>query len=155
MIEMQETGSKLQPQSPYWYEDLPGPTVPLRSSDKNDQPNLALDLNYVNEDVFELSRASSIQRGFGLMFGVGVSVAFVAMLPFIGQMYQEGHPEESPVIASVLALMLLGLAVLLLHLIKRGVRTPRDLPVLFDRKIGRSLRLSMCPRRIHSPHGRP
>ncbi|MEV8473061.1 hypothetical protein [Ralstonia sp. UNC404CL21Col] len=134
MVKMTGNASKLQPQSPYWYEDLPGPTVPLRSSDKNDQPNLALDLNYVNEDVFELSRASSIQRGFGLMFGVGVSIAFVAMLPFIGQMYQEGHPEESPVIASVLALMLLELAVLLLHLIKRGVRTPRDLPVLFDRK---------------------
>lgn len=131
---MQETGSKLQPQSPYWYEDLPGRTVPLKANDKNDQPDLALDLNYVDEDVFELSRATSIQRGFGLMFGVGVSIGFVAMLPFIGEIYREGHPEQSPVIASVLALMLLALVILLLHLIKRGVRTPRDLPILFDRK---------------------
>lgn len=39
---MTGNASKLQPQSPYWYEDLPGPTVPLKSSDKNDQLNLAL-----------------------------------------------------------------------------------------------------------------
>lgn len=138
--------SRLQPQSPYWYEDLPGRTVPLKASDKNDQPDLALDLNYVDEDVFELSRATSIQRGFGLMFGVGVSIALVAMLPFIGEMYQEGHPEESPVIASILALMLLGLVILLLHLIKRGVRTPRDLPVLFDRKNRKILAFEYLPK---------
>ncbi|WP_199032826.1 DUF6708 domain-containing protein [Ralstonia sp. ASV6] len=130
---MAETRSKLQPQSPYWYEDLPSPTAALDAGKKGDQPDPGLDVRYIDAAVCELSRVTSIQRGFGLMFGIGISIGFVAMLPFLAEIYADGKPQESPFMASFLMVVLLVLVVLLIHMIKRAIRTPLDLPVLFDR----------------------
>lgn len=131
---MAEARSKLQPQSPYWYEDLLSRVAALKVGDENDQPDLGLDVRYVDANVLELSRASSIQRGFGLMFGVGISIGFVAVLPFLVELYKDGGPQEFPLMASFLMVMLLVIVVFLIHMIKRAIRTPLDLPVLLDRK---------------------
>lgn len=130
---MTEVHSKLQPQSPYWYEDLPPPSAALKAGDRSDQPDPGLDVRHVDTNVLELSRVTSIQRGFGLMFGVGTSIGFVAMLPFLAEIYTDGNPQEYPFMASLLMVMLLVLVVLLINMIKRAIRTPLDLPVLFDR----------------------
>lgn len=131
---MAEARSKLQPQSPYWYEDLCSPMAALKAGDKHDRPDPGLDVHYVDANILELSRVTSIQRGFGLMFGVGISIGFIVILPFLVEIYTNGSPQEAPIMASFLMVMLLVLVVLLIHTIKRAIRTPLDLPVLFDRK---------------------
>jgi len=130
---MEQKRSRLQPQSPYWYEDLPASEAPLKVGDENDEPALSLDLNYVDDNVFELSRATSIQRGFGLIFGVSALIGIVFCFPFIFGMYKNGRPEESPLMSSLLVFALIGLLIALLHIVKRAVRTPQDLPVIFNR----------------------
>ncbi len=137
---MAEARSKLQPQSPYWYEDLCSPMAALEAGDKHDRPDPGLDVHYVDANILQLSRVSSIQRGFGLMFGVGISIGFVVVLPFLVEIYTNGRPQEAPIMASFLMVMLLVLVVLLIHTIKRAIRTPLDLPVLFDRKKSENLR---------------
>lgn len=131
---MKENRSKLRPQSPYWYEDLPARTMPLKVGDANDTPDLDLDLNYVDENVFELSRATSIQRGPGLLLGGGVAVGFVAMLPFLVGIYTDDDVKNYIFMALIVFLMLMGLVVLVLYVLKKCLRTPLDLPILFDRR---------------------
>ncbi|WKZ87110.1 hypothetical protein N5B55_20315 [Ralstonia pickettii] len=130
---MEKARSKLQPQIHIWHEDLPLPTAAIEAGDRNVQPDPGFDVRYVDANVLELSRATSSERGMALMFGGGVSIGYVAMLPFFVEMYRDGNPKEAPIMASFLVLMLLVLAVLLINMIKKAVRTPLDLPILFDR----------------------
>ena len=134
---MAEKKSKLQPQSPYWYEDLPVRTAPIKTGDESDKPNLYLDLLYVGEHVFELSRATSIQRGFGLMFGVATSVGFVFMLPILFDLLTNRDVISNYTFWwAFLAVMLSVFVVAVIFVLKKCVRTPLDLPILFDRKNG-------------------
>ncbi len=63
-----------------------------------------------------------------------MSVGFVAMLPFLVGIYTDDDVTDYIVIASILFVMLVALVVLVLHILKRCIRTPLDLPVIFDRK---------------------
>jgi len=128
---MAEKKSRLQPQSPYWYEDLPNHAAPLKVGDDNEKPNLHLDLSYIDENVFELSRATSIQRGFGLVMGIATIVGFWSLTPFFVRMYLGGR------ISFFLPIILITVLVAVIYSLKRGIRTPLDLPVLFDRRTGR------------------
>lgn len=130
---MEKARSKLQPQNHNWHADLPLPTAALKAGDRSDQPDPGLDVRYVDANVLEFSRAASIERGIILMFAVGVSIGFAAMLPFFVEMYSGGNPQEAPIMASFLMVMLLVIAVVLINMIKKAVRTPLDLPILFDR----------------------
>ena len=130
---MQDKKSKLQPQNRYWYEDLPSPTTALKEGDSNDQPDPGLDVRYVDANVLELSRAASIERGLLLMASIAISIVYAVMLlPLFVKLYIDAF-LEFPVIASFLMVMQLALPVLLIHGIKKTVRTPLDLPILFDR----------------------
>ena len=134
---MEVKKSKLQPQSPYWYEDLPVRTAPIKTGDESDEPNLYLDLLYVGEHVFELSRATSIQRGFGLLFGVATSIGFIFMLPFIfGLITTKDSRGDDTFWSVLLVVMLCVLVVAVIFVLKKCVRTPLGLPIIFDRKNG-------------------
>ena len=130
---MTGNASRLQPQSPYWYEDLPPSESPLRVEDESDKPDLGLDLNFVDNDIFELSRATSIQRGFGLMFATAAIIGFAIVLPFLARIFTDKAVVDNLGSASVLFVMLIALVVLIAHMTKRCIATPLDLPILFDR----------------------
>ena len=128
---MAEKKSRLQPQSPYWYEDLPNHAAPLKVGDDNEKPNLHLDLSYIDENVFELSRATSIQRGFGLVMGMVILIGFWIVIPFFVRLYLGGR------LSFFIPVILITVLVVVIYSLKRCIRTPLDLPVLFDRRRGR------------------
>lgn len=146
---MGKARSKLQPKIHIWHEDLPLPTAALKAEDRHDQLDPGLDVRFMDANVLELSRATSIERGMVLMLGAGVSIGYAAMLPFLVEMYSDGNPREAAFIASFLVMLLLVLAVLLMNMIKKAVRTPLDLPILFDRKNQKILALEYLMK--HNP----
>ena len=130
---MADKKSKLQPQNRDWYEDLPSPTTALKAGDSNDQPDPGLDVRYVDANVLELSRAESIERGLFLMACIAVSIVYAVMLlPLFVKLYSDAF-LEFPVTSSFLMVMQFALPVLLIHGIKKTIRTPLDLPILLDR----------------------
>ncbi|WP_141693741.1 DUF6708 domain-containing protein [Cupriavidus alkaliphilus] len=126
--------SRLEPQSPYWYEDLPGRDATMHTSSEK-PPTIVQDLLSMDEHCLELSRAASMQRGAGLLFGVGMLVGMLSIADTIALMLMKGF-SKIPLGAALFAVGLLGFLVAILYVIKKELRTPRDLPVRFCRDTG-------------------
>lgn len=137
---MPKKRSRLQPQSPYWYEDLPGPTASLDSTDSKATPDIGDDLRRMDAHCLELSRISSINRGAGLLLGGGMLIGMASAADFIVAIATDVFLEE-PVMSSLFIFGLLALVTIIVHAIKKEVRTPRDLPVRFYRDTGRVVAL--------------
>lgn len=132
--------SELEPQSPYWYEDLPGRTASLSSADDKLIPDVGNDLLRMDDHCLELSRVSSMQRGAGLLFGVVMLIGMLSVADTIALLLRKGF-SEAPAPTIIFACGLLAFLVAIAYLIKKEVRTPRDLPVRFYRNTGRIVSL--------------
>lgn len=127
--------SRLEPQSPYWYEDLPRRDAIWHTSSEK-LSTIVQDFLSLDEHCLEFSRAASMQRGAGLLFGMGMLVGMISIADTIAQVLIKGF-SKIPLGAALFAVGLLVFLVAILYVIKKEVRTPRDLPVRFCRDTGR------------------
>lgn len=132
--------SKLEPQSPYWYEDLPGRTALLEGNSGKAFPDAGQDVLQINEKYIELSRATSIQRGGGVLIGCGMLAGMLLMADVLVSIIITVFPKI-PALSILLACGLIAFLVLIIYVIKREIRTPRDLPVRFHRDSGKIISL--------------
>ncbi|MEM5277864.1 DUF6708 domain-containing protein [Cupriavidus taiwanensis] len=133
--------SRLEPQSPYWYEDLPERTFCL----ENDVPDVGEDLLHLDGHFLELSRGSSMQRGAGLLIGGGMLIGIAYAAKFIFSLLTE-DVSEAPVLTAIFGCGLLAFLILIIYVIKKDLCTPRDLPVRFYRNTGRIMSLEYVPK---------
>lgn len=135
---MKAKKSRLEPQSPYWYEDLPQRDAAIQASSESLSPIIVQDFLRLDEHCLELSRAASMQRGAGLLFGCGMLVGVLSIADTIALVLAKGF-SKTLLGAALLAVGLLVFLVAILYVIKKDLRTPRDLPVRFCRDTGRVL----------------
>lgn len=118
--------SKQVPQHPHWYEDLPAIDAPADRIPKM----VHGDINSVDPNYLEVSRASTLMRGVGILFG-----AFgLGVLIFVLYMYRFFFPLEPDLIAPfiIVSLGILGLCFGIFLLFKIDLSIPRDRPVRFN-----------------------
>lgn len=127
--------SQLEPQSPYWHEDLPGRTTDSDGLSRKALPDIGDDLLRLDDKCLELSRASSMQRGPGLLFGCVMLIGMLSIADSIVMLLRKGFAEV-PAGTALLACGLLVFLTAIIYVIKKDVRTPRDLPIRFYRDTG-------------------
>lgn len=123
--------SKLQPQHPHWYEDLPDKSNPVR-------PDAALfnDLNYMDAGRLDISRQSSIFRGVGSFFFALAMGLLIFLVKVINDLLTPFDSERLPICIFVIV-MLSGILVSAFGLLKLDTRMPRDRPIRFNRATGK------------------
>lgn len=119
--------SRWVPQHPHWYEDLPEPGPREAGA-----PRLVDgDLNAIDENYLEMSRASSLLRGGGVLFG------FFGVVGLLWCVYMLSYffPLKTSLILPLVICMagLLALLSLLALIFKIDLTIPRDIPVRLNR----------------------
>ncbi len=127
--------SRLQPQNQYWYEDLPARDTLPDLVNGGETPHIGGELRCVDETILEISRTSSAQRGLALILGIGILVGLALISPFLVEMYTVDIGDFL-LPALIMALMLIAVVCGACFLIRRATRTPRDLPIRFNRTTG-------------------
>ncbi|SOY64049.1 conserved membrane hypothetical protein [Cupriavidus taiwanensis] len=128
--------SRLTPQSPYWYQDLPLPEEQFDSSVEDFNAGIGEDLSHIDEHYLEVSRATSINRGAGLLFSLGMLIGMFMLSEMIYSLVIDEF-WRMPAMSAGLGASIIGFLILIMHVVKREIRTPRDLPVRFYRSTGR------------------
>lgn len=128
--------SRFAPQNPFWYEDLTAGHASLTEGENIDSPSLTEDLNYVDQQILEVSRASSMLRGGPLFFSLVMLILAMFAVPLLVELFIYGFFKRIFLSIFVWSAILAGIG-MVIFLIRRDCFTPRDTPIRFDRQSGK------------------
>lgn len=125
---MTNGASRHVPQHPHWDEDLPGRNAPAHRLPKM----VNGDLNTLNDVYMEVSRASTLMRGVGILFGTAGGFGFILILGFLAYMLFPIEEGSALLVLIWLGMLFFGISATYLML-KTDIAIPRDRPVRFNR----------------------
>jgi len=123
--------SRLSPQHPQWYADLPE-----REAPDQEPPTIFDDLNSVNENYLEISRAGNKMRGAMIFFSIPAFASVFFGVWLFGSDIP-GLILEVPLFAILLPFMLLATVAVGFFALRIDLTPPRDEPIRFNRKRGK------------------
>lgn len=120
--------SRSEPQHSHWYEDLPERDAPMDRA-----PEMVHgDINAIDRNYLEVSRASTLMRGPGLLFGTIGAIIFFIMFGFLFHLLFPIDRDLRFLIAMLPATIVM--AVWLTYLLfKIDLMVPRDRPIRLNR----------------------
>lgn len=124
---MAKSKSRFVPQHQQWYEDLPERDVPIDRAPKMKHD----DINMLGDIYLEVSRASTLMRGGGVLFGMVSGVGLALILGFLAYMLFPIEDDSLVLIPVWAGMVLFGSGITLL-LLKTDISIPRDRPIRFN-----------------------
>lgn len=123
--------SRFTSQNEHWYADLPE-----RDAPNTDRPAIFGDLNHIDENYLEISKASGKLRGVMIFFSMPLFGAVIFIVWLVSSDIA-GLIQDVPWFAVLLPFMLLATFVVGIFGLRIDLATPRDEPVRFNRKRGK------------------
>jgi len=124
--------ARFNPVNPFWYEDLPDAAAPFGETIQS--PTLDDDINAINDQYLEMSRAANVMRGGLLLMGLVLIAMLCWSLPLLVRI---SFRHDSVLFLSIVNWALVAVAIVCgIFLIMLDCLIPKDLPVRFDRGTG-------------------
>ena len=117
-----------KPRHGHWHEDLPDRNAPI-----DREPKMVCgDINTMDGIFLEVSRASTLMRGAGILFGIICGIGLMLMLSFLAYMIFPVEKDTLIFVPIWAAMVIFGLGVTLL-LLRTDLSILRDRPVRLNR----------------------